>query len=671
MSNRKQLGNLLHSVHGGGQLEPGSKMMQIGLDHLNPVQALQSLVDNEELMSVALHEITHFDSLENSLGHVLGFLGHQTSFSAESIQQTLKARTPVDSDQLQLYLYLRSQYSVLLEIWRPLLEGLALYVQTSRPCTESDELVPAFSTLTKIGLELSVLDPPPELWAGTLRGDALFNLASHGILSTGYIAMNKGPSLGGDMLAAALELDTGPEWLPYFLGHAYVRALNDRLTKVSADFECPEVFMKLMLRVLYTSTERLLEPGEGRGDLESVDRVYNWIELFEQTPPQRIRELQNLDDNVDVLWFLETGERVAGYEVDLRSLSKSLSRLVPEVWKLFTNSIKNVDFDRIASKLGDEVDPNFANEAVDRFASALIVGTGSLNFSTRGDCSICGWIPKALDERHALALRVEQATWWLSLNDSELAALPYPVDAIPELPLGSLRPGSEIEISAADLPLTVSCYVTHTRYGLPAEQEFAHVRRFATCLFEFTSMEPSDWSLVTIVTSGEGRGFLKPAPQRTTQGLHIAAQKLRNSVVEFSSMALDQWAMAFEQNGQSESADRIRSFDQSQQLTLSQLRDLWARRILNGLLGTDVPNRIKRQIMTERMRVVLQDQPVVRNLLTGAYSGRCVVRLSKENWMPLLNAINQDAISLVGKPIFQIDNDTDSVKYLGLWGRQQ
>jgi len=664
MTRTNPSGNLLHSIHGGGELEPGSKMMRIGLDHHNPVQALQELTDNEELMSVALHEITHFDSLENKLGHVLGFLGYLSSFSAESIRQLLSAGTPVDSDHLHNYLYFRQQYSLRLNVWRPLLEGLALYVQMSRPCQARDDVIPALETLIHVGVVLTSLDPPAELESGIPRGNAFLDFASKGVLMTGYAAMIKGPFLGGEMLANALEFNTGPEWLPYFLGHAYVRALNDRLTRISKDFECPEVFMKLMLRVLSTSTRRLLETDRQLSDLDAVDRVYNWIELFEQAPPERIREVLNLEQNIDVLWFLRTGKRLSGWEKDPLSIPQSLSRLVPAAWEMFTKLLSTHNFDRIASQLGE--DPaSFAEEVPSRVTKGLMVGTGSLNFSSNGDCSICGWVPKAFGERHALAIRVEQSTWWLRLTDDELAMLPYSIDVIPQLPPQALTAGTKP--IAADLPLKINCYVTRTRYGLSADKIYAADVRYPTCLFEFLHSETLDWSLVAIVGTGEGRTVLDPAPKKTTQGLHSASEKVRESIVNFSLMELENWAKAFDQQGHSDLAEFTRSVGLNQELMLSQQRELWARRILNALLGNSVPNKVKRRIMNERMNAVFENRPEFRNLLGGSYSGPCVLAKTKERWINAMDLINETTISRVGKPVFEIDYETNSVRYLGLW----
>ena len=57
-----------------GWLDPGTKLLDLGLEGVTPGAAIDALLTDPKHLSVALHELTHFASLENALGHVLGFL---------------------------------------------------------------------------------------------------------------------------------------------------------------------------------------------------------------------------------------------------------------------------------------------------------------------------------------------------------------------------------------------------------------------------------------------------------------------------------------------------------------------------------------------------------------------------------------------------------------------
>src|SRR5579859_7006556 len=147
----------LSSFDGSGHLEAGSRLMWIGMDHHDPYEALKRLTEDPHSMSVAIHEITHFNSLRNTVGRVLTMLGQLAAFQADAMRNQLagEPRTNVDVDW---FLFLRIRHELILRTWTPLLEGLAVYAQTAKPCRQLDELNPAVSIMLNVALTIAALD---------------------------------------------------------------------------------------------------------------------------------------------------------------------------------------------------------------------------------------------------------------------------------------------------------------------------------------------------------------------------------------------------------------------------------------------------------------------------------------------------------------------------------
>jgi hypothetical protein len=148
----------LSSFDGSGHLEVGSRLMWIGLDNSDPYEALNRLMDEPHSMSVAIHEITHFLSLRNSVGRVLTLLAQLASFQAHVIRNRLEAGEPLAGQEVDWFLFLRIRHELILRVWTPLLEGLAVYAQTAKPCRHLDELNPAVSPILHVALTLAALD---------------------------------------------------------------------------------------------------------------------------------------------------------------------------------------------------------------------------------------------------------------------------------------------------------------------------------------------------------------------------------------------------------------------------------------------------------------------------------------------------------------------------------
>ena len=106
---------LRYAFSADGSLDPASKLLDVGLDQHTPLQARQTLLAEPLHMSVAIHELTHFVSLENALGHVLGFLAMRSKTLAASIKQAAELGEPMDSSWIALYSAWQRQYRLLLE----------------------------------------------------------------------------------------------------------------------------------------------------------------------------------------------------------------------------------------------------------------------------------------------------------------------------------------------------------------------------------------------------------------------------------------------------------------------------------------------------------------------------------------------------------------------------
>src|SRR5262249_54539230 len=89
-------------------------------------------------MSVALHEATHFHSLTNNIGAALTAKGFFVYMSADYIVASLQQRVGDVNFFAWLYNMCFNQYNSMLEAWRPLLEGIAVFSQLAYPWEKPD-----------------------------------------------------------------------------------------------------------------------------------------------------------------------------------------------------------------------------------------------------------------------------------------------------------------------------------------------------------------------------------------------------------------------------------------------------------------------------------------------------------------------------------------------------
>src|SRR6478735_3239930 len=90
-------GVLAYAFSTAGSLDPGTKLLDVGLHEHTPLQARAELLQDPMHMSVAIHELTHFVSLENTLGHVMAFLAMRTKDIARAIEVQVTKQQPVDA----------------------------------------------------------------------------------------------------------------------------------------------------------------------------------------------------------------------------------------------------------------------------------------------------------------------------------------------------------------------------------------------------------------------------------------------------------------------------------------------------------------------------------------------------------------------------------------------
>lgn len=637
--------------------------MWIGLDRHDPLEAMRHLVESPAAMSVALHEVMHARSLRNSLGHVLSFLGQLASISAGNIRHAAETGAPVREADVDLYLYFRARYGRLLEAWTPLLEGLAVYVQTCEPCPGIDELVPPLSTLGFAAVALTSLDPPQLDPRGQRLDNAFLDSMMGGVLSSGYRAMSEGALLpsGQGAFAAVLEFDVTPSWLPYFLGHVYVRALQDRLRRADEAFACPEVFLHWLIDALGAASPRLLaQPASWEG-AAALGSVYGWVELIEGAPAKRLRELRTLDRDVDALLYLETGERRVGMRRGGEDVVETLASLAAEPWRIFIEMLSTTPFWRERSVGSDLTGEDAARKVVMGF----LLGSETLNVSSGGSANAVGWLPAAFAGRDAVALRVGGATWWLAVPEEERGRLPFELDRVRRLP-AETRPGDLLAAAAPGEQVSIGSYVTHSPYGGGSAQgDESGAAAYPDCLFELSADD--ERAILLLPVPGPGglqRSVLEPAPAVTTAALHNASIQLRANISGAFGVGLEQLAGHLDRLGSPQLAERVRSVERAEQLARSRQQELWARRILRGVLGPHVSAATQRAIMSRGMTAVLADTPSIRTLVAQSYAAPRPF----DGALDAVREANAVAAPILGRPVFRLRADGQAAQYVGLWG---
>ena len=628
-----------------GWLDPGSKLMDIGLSGLTPPAAQHALVTDATRMSVALHETTHFLSLENVVGHLMGFLAMRATTVAESIREALLAGQPVHPSTIQLHAAWHEKYRLLLEMWRPLLEGLAVYAQTRLPARSSDDLLEPIQLLALWNASTRMLGTSEQPWQTLPK----FEEIDGGVTHAAYAAIERGPSLpfGQETLASALELMSLPTLRPYFLGHSYLRALQHELARKCARYGSNEAFFSLMMRVLRSSGQRLMRTQDPWVLPQLPRRIYGWIDVVRRAPAERVKLLPTLPDPVDVLQFLETGSEVHGYSADARASVTAVSELVPAHWREFDDSVRSW-FPHRASPSEDPA------EWARRLAAAWMRGAMSLNLSTGGIAWIQGWVERGLAPLHAVALDVEGRTWWLVVGDAELdVLLGRPAEA-PRLDPAALR---QERVDAKGFRSVL--LDAFARYE-PFEESGQQMPMFRYAIRP--ASRPNDAVVAEFVRAAAAlpRQHLRAVSEKEAE-LHRGTSQLRNDARKAPSG--EQLANLADAYGADPGATRaLRDSAQAEHLRAANIIAAAERSILSALLGRS-PTPTELRLAAEGVGVV---PGAVRGagLIAQTYAGPIAVGAGR---LRSVKRINTAALRSLGRPLFQVDS-AGRVQYCGLWG---
>jgi hypothetical protein len=639
-----------------GSLDPRTKLLDMGFDRCTPVDALRMLLDEPLRMSVALHELTHFESLESPLGHAMGFLAMRASMIAAAIENTAQQDTPIDNSWISIYAAWHLPYRALLELWRPLLEGFAVYAQLHQPNTAADDVIQPLLAL--LVLQSSVT---------ALSDEALDAVKYHRtvtpLLDAAYIAIHRGPQLrcGDEPLATAFEFLRPNGLKPYFLGYAYIRALHIALSRKHGRYASSERFFGLVLRILRSSTHVVLRHSAGWDQPGMATRVYGWIDLVRAAPPARVAALVEQNDAVDVLHFLATGEERRGYQSSGTGAVASLRELLPDFWNYFESELGRTSFDAIAEVEGDPPPTFTGAEMAERLVLGWLQATMTLNFSSNGQVQIVGWIPDGLGPSHALAMRVENATWWLAARDEDIALLIGDTETVPLLPPSAL--GGEPDLPMKSRSLVLDCYVRYVAANtvIPSHPPD---RMLPTVLFGLTHPADPTRTLQAEIASGEPGGMrahLRVVADKKRQIAHSKSQHLRSIVSAApSSRAI---ATLLDQSWQPTASASMRTVADREDLAAARMQAHTERRILRSLLRRE-PTANDLALLQQGIGAV-QGAELLKPVIAAAYAGP--VRLDDTD---LRNAheLNAAANAAIGKDLFDIHPTASLVMYQGLWG---
>ena len=633
-------GRLL-SLLAEGQVDPGSKRLSVGLAGYNPVDAARRLIADETAMSVVLHELTHFHSLTNNIGVLLTARALIRLLAGSLVEGHLQQKTQGLDAALKHHLTNHFEFQLMLEAWRPLLEGVAIYLQTSYPCADIEQLAKPVDTLTKFGGALAALDPPEEP-AGPRFND--WERITAGLLPAAQRALAAGPRLPispSPSLAVALELIASPWSLIYFLGHAFVRGVQARCRRIAPQFECPEIFLTMLLRILRSSGQALLDIGQRSGwdSPQTIDGLYGWVELFGQAPADRLARLPHLEDRVDVLRFLGDGKEEIKPYLTVGGLASLLEEQLSEEWGFWNKQ-----------GLLQSVIP------------AVILQTHTVNFTSNGTCQVVGWAPGALDGAHGVALRVSDKTWWLAVEDSGLATLGIDVSAIPRLRPEAFQNQAKLDIPPNALLLKMDSFWSETPQwpkGTDLDLHYLVTLRNETV--------PQSFLLVELKGGPKGsfRGVLRQASSEQTE----VFWKMESFRPELETgVNLKALADALEEEGHSSLAAFTQESLSHQQGRLAGQRQLWIRRSLTGLLGAERACAIRKEIEFARLgHIQFLDLDQFHQLISAAYSVPVQVNGPGADELDIfLEDVNKEARERIGKPLFGHD-ENGHVVYLGLW----
>jgi hypothetical protein len=634
----------LYSLLRDRSLEPTTKLISLGLENHTPVDALNSLLEDPEAMSVALHEATHFHSLTNNIGAALTAKGFFVYMSADYIVASLQQQSGDLDFFAWLYNMCFNYYTYMLEAWRPLLEGIAVYSQVAFPWEEPDSIYISERSIANArsfrAMGLALVSLSPHLLdvgrSGRVRNMDDLTLGFH---SAALRAMQLSPSMSVEKrsLAEWLEKDRSDFSLPYFLGYAYLKRVQQELMAKEAQFENPEVFLSFLLRLLRNSANYFLDSDATWVQEADLTRLYYWPIVFGAAPKREVAELLVMDRRTDYMDWLTGGEPIIR---EPQEIIPMIEATLPFQWTQFK-------------------DQEYFAEAL----SGVWSQANKLNFSSGGTCRIVGYVKPTGNYDRCLLVEVSGHLWWMAAEERVLETL--------GLSLGDMRHfDSEVEDEAvvqqtSDIAcpiLDLSSFVDYVGYGLPDST-------LPRALFEFRDPARSTGggSLLCFVTPGPGRGILSPVPLQPTQGLHNVGERTRSGIREELAKRpiLANW---LEKNGHPKAAATTRKAMAEVRQGLSWQRQWWSKTILRGLLGSSWTEAIGNALVEDRLNQWLPDEEGLNHILREAYSAP--VKLTGPNakhWDERLSEINEAAMAALGKPLFYID-DERRVRYLGLWG---
>jgi hypothetical protein len=639
-----------------GQLDPGTKLMNIGLHGYSPFTALGKLANDPRHMSVALHEITHFVSLENTLGHLIGFLALRANSLGDGLLHLSESGGRVYPEFVANYCNLHQRYRLLVEAWRPLLEGLAVYAQTYRPDDAGDAIIEPLELLWTWKLNIAALGVPVS------RTRINPYELDDGFLAAGYEAIRKGPSLwhSGRPLAACLELLDPERLRPYFLGHTYLRALQRCLARVSAEYQSGERFFSLIVRILRGSTQRILAESPQWDTFAGAERLYNWIEIVQQAKPARILALRTLDDNVDVLRFLETGEVTIGYSSTDADLVRVLSELVPNEWDEYAKNLHARHSDRIAAEPGKPRPNKSKEELVGRIATFWIRGTMSLNLSTCGQGLVAGWIPDGFGTKHALALQFDNRRWWAAANDDELARLVAAPSQLRKLDPEAMHSGSASAGVGTGCPILIDCFARYTSWRVARDKV---PRMFPT--FDYELCEPERRSDPVLMCMAPAVPAIAPCHLQSVgdaeRVLHRSTVEMRRIISRAASPR--HLSTKFRRRGDEAIGALLDDFASREDLAVLRVQAHVNRRIIRGLLGR-FPTPEDLSLLSHGVGA-FPEAAGLEALIVSAYGAETLPEAAAADRIRALNARSSEAI---GKSFFTWDAANRRVSYCGLWG---
>ena len=646
-----------------GDIDPGSKRLELGLHHHGPVQAWRELTKQPARMSVAVHELTHFHSLTNIVGVVFTARAFFQQFFYEQLMAYADARRTGLEKIAVVYLNTLFQRQRMIELWTPLLEGLAVYAQTSRPCRQLEVISDPAASLLRYGAALSGLDPSQ----AELRQDATLDALRDSVTSSA------GLDAGGLPLAARIELGGAPELLPYFLGHAYVRAIHRRFCQAIPELECPEVFTNFMLRVLRGSARRtLLGRGVRPDQPEAVTRLYDWVDMVKAAPPQLLREIYALPENadaIDALMCKDAENPLIEQWVRVGDAVGYVPALLPGEWGSFTDMLDASSFesratgtDELADRFGFERVPGETLETlaasmgyegiaagIKQALPAYVGSTLMMNVTSGGICRLLGRVAGGSDH---CVLDVDGHRWQLRLRDPTARSLGFEPAALPTVEAPAISLGERAPALEGGLELDIASYLEwEAEWPLVVE---LRVRNASARPF-----------LARIARSpGADRATLEQV-DRQFRERHLASQSLREEL-EIGDDA-SRCAAVLRHKGFGWLADGLLSNLPRHREAMAGLRDRWVRAILGQLLGRDLAEEVARDLTAHHLSSGMLTLPRVPAAVADAYSAP--VKYSgpgADDTLALLELVNRDAEQRYGKRLFALEQD-DVLRYVGLW----